>query len=163
MCDSPGRGLSRMRRRPDLRYERRALGRANNATREEPDPACRTGRGASRSSRPPPSVMPPGKANTPFRKSGWAHPAAWKSHRATMAKSPSKDGRKTAFSCALVQKRVTALLVTADPFFDTRRDRIVDEPMLDSHRHGAHVFVPTRCMPRPTRCFGSASQRPKQS
>jgi putative tryptophan/tyrosine transport system substrate-binding protein len=26
---------------------------------------------------------------------------------------------------ALVQKRVTALLVTADPFFDTRRDRIV--------------------------------------
>jgi putative tryptophan/tyrosine transport system substrate-binding protein len=26
---------------------------------------------------------------------------------------------------ALVQKRVAALLVTADPFFDTRRDRIV--------------------------------------
>jgi hypothetical protein len=33
--------------------------------------------------------------------------------------------------------------------------------MLDSHRHGgfrhpgghAHVFVPTRCMPRPTRCL----------
>jgi len=44
--------------------------------------------------------------------------------RVEPALAASEQELKPAFE-ALVQKRVAALLVTADPFFDTRRDRIV--------------------------------------